>query len=92
MIRQGIAELDGARGTGGLGGLSSTLLSEYQTQFTQPSRLHAIEVRVYCENPAARFQPTPGLLQFVQSPEERKGIRIDTWVRILGAILSNNAH
>lgn len=85
MIRQGIAELDGDQGAG-LGGLSASLLSEYQTHFTQPSRLHAIEARVYCENPAARFQPTPGLLQFVQFPEERKGLRIDTWVRLIKSV------
>lgn len=81
MICQGIAELDGDQGDGS-GGLSASLLSDYQMHFAQPSRLHAIEARVYCENPAAKFQPTPGSLQFVQFPEERKGLRIDTWVRM----------
>ena len=40
---------------------------------------HAIEVRVYAENPAKNFQPSPGLLTKVQWPED-KTVRIDTWV------------
>jgi urea carboxylase len=40
---------------------------------------HAIEVRVYAENPAKDFQPAPGILQNVEFPRTRN-VRIDTWV------------
>ena len=40
---------------------------------------HAIEVRVYAENPAKNFQPSPGLLTKVEWPQD-KTVRVDTWV------------
>ncbi|KAI0667169.1 urea carboxylase [Trametes maxima] len=40
---------------------------------------HAIEVRVYCENPAAQFKPSPGVLQKVEIPEY-EWLRVDSWV------------
>ena len=40
---------------------------------------HAIEVRLYAENPAKNFQPSPGLLTNVQWPND-KNVRVDTWV------------
>ena len=46
-----------------------------------PSNSHAIEVRVYSENPANNFTPSPGILQNVQFPGPIEGVRIDTWVR-----------
>ncbi|KAJ5125043.1 uncharacterized protein N7515_008868 [Penicillium bovifimosum] len=39
----------------------------------------AIEVRVYAENPARNYAPSPGLLQHVEW-KELEGTRIDTWV------------
>ncbi|KAK0443623.1 urea carboxylase [Armillaria borealis] len=42
---------------------------------------HAIEARVYCENPMyGQFTPSPGTLHLVQWPEPRPWLRIDTWV------------
>ncbi|OJT05232.1 hypothetical protein TRAPUB_3970 [Trametes pubescens] len=40
---------------------------------------HAIEVRVYCENPAAQFKPSPGVLQQVEIPEY-EWLRVESWV------------
>ncbi|MCX2980666.1 urea carboxylase [Halieaceae bacterium IMCC14734] len=40
---------------------------------------HAIQVRVYAEDPAKDFQPCAGLLSSVKWPEAR-GLRIDHWV------------
>ena len=40
---------------------------------------HAIQVRVYAEDPYRDFQPCPGLLTQVQFPEG-EGIRIDHWI------------
>lgn len=42
-------------------------------------QIHAIEARIYCENPAAEFKPAPGVLQHVHFPEY-DWLRVDTWV------------
>ncbi len=42
---------------------------------------HAIQARVYAEDPGRDFQPSPGLLTAVDFPEaDGKALRIDTWV------------
>ncbi|MBO6558007.1 MAG: urea carboxylase [Pseudomonadales bacterium] len=41
---------------------------------------HAIQVRLYAEDPWLNFQPSPGLLSHVSFPEAAYGRRIDTWV------------
>lgn len=54
-----------------------------QAKFTRPrSDTHSIELRVYCENPATNFSPSPGILQYVEFPEETEDLRIDTWVSV----------
>ncbi|KAA0875434.1 urea carboxylase [Nitrincola tapanii] len=40
---------------------------------------HAIQVRVYAEDPGRGFQPSAGLLSHVFFPEE-EGVRIDHWI------------
>lgn len=47
--------------------------------------LHAIEVRLYAESPAEGFRPCPGLLQFVDIPDDKEQgwLRVDSWVRLL---------
>ncbi|THH06190.1 hypothetical protein EW145_g4258 [Phellinidium pouzarii] len=42
--------------------------------------IHAIELRIYCENPASDFSPSPGILQYVEFPKGREDIRVDSWV------------
>ncbi|MDO8345363.1 MAG: urea carboxylase [Cellvibrio sp.] len=41
---------------------------------------HAIQVRVYAEDPALNFQPCAGLLSKVQFPEVHSNLRIDHWI------------
>jgi len=42
---------------------------------------HAIQARVYAEDPGRKFQPSPGLLTNVSFPQQdRTTLRIDTWV------------
>jgi len=42
---------------------------------------HAIQARLYAEDPGRDFQPCPGLLTAVQfPPADGKSLRIDTWV------------
>lgn len=79
MLRQADAELAGK------GGLASEELKKMQ-----PSEPHgaAIEARVYAENPARDYAPSPGTLQIVQW-HEMEGSRIDTWVRT-GTVVSSH--
>ena len=41
---------------------------------------HAIQVRVYAEDPAKNFQPSAGLLSHAQFPPVDDSVRVDTWV------------
>ncbi len=41
---------------------------------------HAIECRIYAENPDRNFLPSPGLLERFAPPPEGEGIRLDTGV------------
>ena len=40
---------------------------------------HAIEARLYCEDPSNNFLPSPGRLDLVKWPSE-KDARVDTWI------------
>ena len=42
---------------------------------------HAIECRIYAENPAKMFLPSPGTLEKMSMPEADDNVRIDTGVR-----------
>ncbi|KAF2225214.1 allophanate hydrolase subunit 2-domain-containing protein [Elsinoe ampelina] len=70
MIKQADAELAGK------GGLEASYL---QSLVPEGPSGHAIEARVYAENPLKGFTPAPGLLQDVHW-NEIEGSRIDTWV------------
>jgi urea carboxylase len=41
---------------------------------------HAIQVRVYAEDPARDFQPCAGLLSNVKFPATHKNLRVDSWI------------
>ncbi|KAL2867403.1 allophanate hydrolase subunit 2-domain-containing protein [Aspergillus lucknowensis] len=73
MLRQADAELAGR------GGMSPEEMERLQSKCLQPTG-HAIEARVYAENPARNYAPSPGLLQQV-SWHTPPGTRVDTWVR-----------
>lgn len=77
MVLQGIYERDSPGN-----GLSLDELD--QERYIAPSlerQIHAIEARVYCENPAAGFKPAPGVLQRVHFLES-DWLRVETWVSI----------
>ena len=71
MLKQADAQLQGK------GGLEASYLEEIQP--TNPAG-SAIECRVYAENPAKDYAPSPGTLQSVKWAD-MKGSRIDTWVK-----------
>lgn len=60
----------------GLGGLKEVDLNRF---VRKTPRGNAIEVRIYGENPAMDFRPSPGLLTNVEFPA-MDGIRVDSWV------------
>ncbi|KAJ5892341.1 urea amidolyase [Penicillium tannophilum] len=79
MLRQADQELAGK------GGLTVEELEALQSKCLDP-RGHAIEARIYAENPVRNYAPSPGLLQEV-SWHTPVGTRIDTWVRA-GTVVS----
>ena len=79
MLRQADAQLAGR------GGISAEELADRQS--TMPNGA-AIECRVYAENPAKGYAPSPGTLQIVKW-KEMKGCRIDSWVHT-GTIVSSH--
>lgn len=81
MLRQADAQLAGK------GGLESAELDDLSRSCQEPKG-HAIEVRIYAENPARDYAPSPGLLQQVVF-HELPGTRIDGWVRA-GITISPN--
>jgi 3-methylcrotonyl-CoA carboxylase alpha subunit len=46
-----------------------------------PTQGTAIECRIYAENPAKNFLPSPGPLQIFRLPQDQAHVRIDTGVR-----------
>ena len=76
MLLQADAELSGQAG----------LLGAHLQKYARDEPIgHAIEARVYAENPAKGFSPSPGFLQSVCLPRE-PSIRVDTWVETGSAI------
>lgn len=78
MLRQADAQLAGK------GGISHEEMKSLQP--TSPKGA-AIEARVYAENPAKDYVPSPGTLQIVEWKEMEES-RIDTWIHT-GTIVSS---
>lgn len=76
MIAQGIAQRSEARG---LDCMNQSMTQAIYDKNLAESHIHAIEARVYCENPSEGFKPSPGILQLVELPEE-DWLRVDNWV------------
>jgi urea carboxylase len=78
MLQQAEAELSSE------GALSTEYLDSLQAS-TPPSSssAHAIEVRLYAEDPIKDFRPSPGLLQQVAWPSsgDHTSIRLDSWIK-----------
>ena len=51
------------------------------TQDTIIQQGHAIEARIYAEDPQKMFLPSPGVIQHFQVPQQEKQIRLETGVR-----------
>ena len=79
MLEQANAQLLGK------GGIEAEKLKSLQP--SQPMGA-AIEARVYAENPARDYAPSPGTLQIVEW-KQLAGSRLDTWVRT-GTIVSSH--
>lgn len=79
MLEQADAQLAGK------GGLDATKLQSMQPIAPKGA---AIEARVYAENPAQNYAPSPGTLQIVEW-KELDGSRLDTWVHT-GTIVSSH--
>lgn len=79
MLKQVDAQLSGSRG------LSTSFLQNFRGKLPEGA---AIEARVYAENPARNFTPSPGTLQLVEW-KDIPGSRVDTWVKTGTKITSN---
>ena len=79
MLEQADAQLLGK------GGIEAEKLKSLQLQGPKGA---SIEARVYAENPARDYAPSPGTLQTVEW-RELDGSRLDTWVRT-GTIVSSH--
>ena len=80
MLEQADAQLLGRSG-----------IEAEKLQSLQPSKPKGatIEVRVYAENPARDYVPSPGTLQIMDWGKEIDGSRLDTWVHT-GTVVSSH--
>ena len=68
MIQQGIYEHEGV--------LPSSFLEHLdQSRYLDTPLLHSIEARIYAENPAEDFRPSPGILQLGSVRLHSRGLR-----------------
>ncbi|KAH7919924.1 hypothetical protein BV22DRAFT_1022136 [Leucogyrophana mollusca] len=77
MIEQGIAQHESP--SGGLDPIHSGLYQVMYDNNIARGGVHAIEARIYSENPADGFKPCPGILQLVDIGSE-DWLRVDHWI------------
>lgn len=84
MIKQSIAECLVEKGlTSNSAEMTQATYDEMVGASTSKGTSHAIEARIYAENPYEGFIPSPGLLQYVSFGVDNKAWRrVDSWVRI----------
>ncbi|KAF5378073.1 hypothetical protein D9615_007510 [Tricholomella constricta] len=84
MIKQGIAERLATGAVKGIGPEAQEMQQDTYDSLRslgQGLHAHAIEGRVYAENPSEGFMPSPGLLQHVELNNDHfDWLRIDSWV------------
>jgi urea carboxylase len=80
MILQGLAEQSGSLLLD-----PSNHLDQARYDAADAPQMYSVEARIYAENPAENFRPSPGVLQLVDFGEEPypDWLRIDTWVCLL---------
>ncbi|MGX9790639.1 urea carboxylase [Mycobacterium sp. MMS18-G62] len=57
------------------------MLAPYLTSNEVPVRGHAVEARVYAEDPSRDYRPSTGTLTAVAFPDDER-VRVDTWVEL----------
>lgn len=74
-------------------GIDASVLKEkltFNEDHVEIPKGHAIEVRVYAENPIRNFAPSPGVLHFVEFPSNVETndykIRVDHWIETGGKV------
>ena len=64
---------------------SGDLASVEALSFSDQPCGHAIQARIYAEDPNHDFRPTPGVIALAEFPQEvscrQKALRIDTWIK-----------
>ncbi|EEB99181.1 hypothetical protein MPER_01190, partial [Moniliophthora perniciosa FA553] len=76
MIELGVAKRQGSPFD-----ISPLGLKARGLDITSPVDKHAIEIRVYSENPSQNFKPCPGVLQAVNLKEGKYDwLRVDSWI------------
>lgn len=57
------------------------LITPYLDSGAVPTRGHAVEARVYAEDPSRNYRPSTGTLTAVEFPHDAH-IRVDTWIEV----------
>jgi len=73
MLKQAYSDFQSSKG------INSNTLDLKTIKTTLVATGHAIQARIYAEDPYLNFQPSPGFLNEVYFPKE-EGLRIDYWV------------
>lgn len=82
MIKQGLEESSSNKGLPSSSPeMQQATYDELHGRGLSRGHAHAIEGRIYAENPYEGFVPSPGLVQHVSADESgHEWLRIDSWV------------